>query len=114
MERQVTFAPHGHILTNSGVWSRDGRRIVYDIRSDPAGNVFDGDRIESVDVETGAVRVLYESQNGAKCGVATYSPVADRVVFILGPENPTPDFCYGAARRRGVMVDETNPGVAIP
>jgi hypothetical protein len=114
MERQVTFAPHGHILTNCNVWSRDGRRIVYDVRSDPAGDVFDGDRIETVDVETGEVRVLYESRNGARCGVATYSPVADRVVFILGPERPTADFSYGAARRRGVMVDEDRPGVATP
>jgi WD40 repeat protein len=113
-ERQITFAPHGHILTNAAVWSRDGGRIVYDVRSDPAGEVFDGDRIETVDVETGKVRVLYESSREAKCGVATFSPVADRVVFILGPENPTPDFTYGPARRRGVMVDEARPGVAIP
>jgi hypothetical protein len=113
-ERQVTHAPHGHILTNTAVWSRDGRRIVYDVRSDPAGDVFDGDRIETVDVDTGEVRVLYRSARGAKCGVATFSPTADRVVFILGPEDPTPDFSYGPARRRGVMVDEDRPGVAIP
>ena len=113
-ERQVTHAPHGHILTNAAVWSRDGRRIVYDVRSDPAGDRFDGDCIETVDVETGEVRLFYQSVRGAKCGVATYSPTADRVVFILGPEDPTPDFTYGPARRRGVMVDENRPGVFIP
>jgi dipeptidyl aminopeptidase/acylaminoacyl peptidase len=113
-ERQVTFAPHGHILTNAAVWSRDGRRIVYDVRSDPAGNTFDGDRIETVDVETGEIRLVYQSVRGAKCGVATYSPTADRVVFILGPEDPTPDFTYGPARRRGVMVDEDGAGELIP
>jgi hypothetical protein len=113
MERQITFAPDGHVLTNGNVWSRDGRRIVYDVRSDPAGDVFDGDRIETVDVETGQIRVLYESRNGARCGVATFSPAVDRVVFILGPEHPAADFSYGAARRRGVMVDEDRPGVAI-
>jgi Protein of unknown function (DUF3748)/WD40-like Beta Propeller Repeat len=112
-ERQVTHAPHGHILTNAAVWSRDGRRIVYDVRSDPAGEVFDGDCIETVDVETGEVRVLYQSTHGAKCGVATFSPTADRVVFILGPENPTPEYSYGQARRRGVMVDENRPGELI-
>ena len=84
-ERQVTHASHGHILTNAAVWSRDGRRIVYDVRSDPAGEVFDGDRIETVAVETGEIRVLYQSNHGAKCGVATFSATADRVVFILGP-----------------------------
>ncbi|HEX3149408.1 MAG TPA: DUF3748 domain-containing protein [Gemmataceae bacterium] len=112
-ERQITHAPHGHILTNAAVWSRDGRRVVYDVRSDPAGDVFDGDRIETVNVETGEVRILYQSTRGAKCGVATFSPVADRVVFILGPEDPTPDYCYGPARRRGVTVDEGQPGDLI-
>ncbi|MBO0697214.1 MAG: DUF3748 domain-containing protein, partial [Zavarzinella sp.] len=113
VERQVTHAPHGHILTNVNVWSRDGRRIVYDVRSDPAGDTFDGDRIETVDVETGEVRVTYRSVKGAKCGVATYNPAADQVVFILGPEHPTPDFTYGPARRRGVVVHEDEPGVVI-
>ena len=113
-ERQVTHAPNGHILTNVNVWSRDGRRIVYDVRSDPAGDVFDGGRIETVDVGTGEVRVLYQSARGAKCGVATFSPAADGVVFILGPEEPTPDFTYGPARRRGVLVDEARPGELIP
>jgi Protein of unknown function (DUF3748)/Dipeptidyl peptidase IV (DPP IV) N-terminal region len=113
-ERQVTHGAHGHILTNAAVWSRDSRRIVYDVRSDPAGDVFDGDRIETVHVDSGQVRVLYQSTRGAKCGVATFSPTADRVVFILGPEDSTPDFTYGPARRRGVMVDEDRPGVVIP
>ena len=112
--RQITTAPHGHLLTNVGVWSPDSRRIVYDVRSDAAGDVFDGDRIETVDVETGEVTVLYEATDGAKCGVATYSPVENRVVFILGPDHPTPDFSYGPARRRGVVVDEARPGVYFP
>ena len=68
--QQITTAAHGHILTNIGVWSPDGQRIVYDVRSDPAGERFDGTRIETVDVESGAVRRLYESGNSACCGVA--------------------------------------------
>lgn len=111
-ERQVTFAPHGHLLTNSGVWSTDREWIVYDIRSDPAGSVFDGDRIERVRVETGETEVLYRSRQGACCGVATCSPVDDRVVFIHGPENPTPDWNYAAFHRRGVIVRMSEPGVA--
>src|SRR5262249_8422416 len=71
VEKQLTFRPCGHILTNAGVWSPDGKWVVYDTRSDPAGCVFDGTRIERVHAETGAVRVLYESRNGACCGVAT-------------------------------------------
>lgn len=113
-DRQLTFAPHGHVLTNANAWSPDGRRIVYDVRSDADGSTFDGGRIETVDADTGEVRVLYESRRGACCGVATYHPRADRIVFILGPEHPTPDWAYGPDRRQGVTVDEARPGVAAP
>ena len=110
--RQITDAPHGHILTNSGVWSPDSRWIVYDVRSTPDGATFDGTRIERVEVATGLVEVLYESRNGACCGVVTASPVDDRVAFILGPETPTPEWAYGASRRQGVVVRASRPGVA--
>ena len=110
-ERQVTTAVHGHLLTNAAVWSPDSRWIVYDTRSSPDGSVFDGTRIERVDVESGRVDVLYESRHGACCGVVTASPVDDRVVFILGPEHPTADWQYGPARRQGVVVRAARPGV---
>src|SRR5437763_7486917 len=96
-DRQITTAPHGHILTNIGVWSPDSRRIVYDVRSDPAGERFDGNRIETVDIETGEVRLIYQTKGGACCGVATYHPSEDNIVFIQGPENPTRDWRYGPA-----------------
>jgi hypothetical protein len=111
-EQQITRASHGHLLTNTGVWSPDGEWIVYDIRSDAAGEVFDGTRIEMVHVRTGEVRVLHESRNGAHCGVATFHPREARVVFILGPERPTPDWSYNAYHRQGIVVDVTMPGVA--
>ena len=82
-ERQLTSTSHGHILTNSNIWSPDGQWIVYDTRSDEAGAVFDGARLERVNVETAEVQVLYESRNGAHCGVATCSPVEDRVVCLV-------------------------------
>jgi len=104
-ERQLTSAPHGHILTNDNVWSSDSRWIVYDVRSDPAGAIFDGTRIEAVNVDSGEVRVLYESRDGACCGAASFSPIGDKVVFIHGPENPTPDWQYCAWHRRGVVIN---------
>jgi dipeptidyl aminopeptidase/acylaminoacyl peptidase len=110
--RQVTTAPHGHMLTNTGVWSPDGRWIVYDVRSTADGAVFDGTRIERVEVETGRVELLYESRDGACCGVVTASPVDDRVVFILGPKRPDAEWSYGPARRRGVVVRTSRPGEA--
>ena len=111
-ERQLTHAAHGHILTNTAVWSPDSKWIVYDVRSDAAGDKFDGTRIERVNVETRQVEVLYESKHGARCGVATYSTSRDRVVFIHGPENPNDDWQYTAYHRRGVTVDSDALGVA--
>jgi len=111
-ERPITRGPGGRILTNTGAWSPDGRWIVYDTRSSPSGEAFDGDHIEMVDVQSGEVRILYTSQHGAHCGVATFHPIEPRVVFILGPEHPTPDWTYGLSRRQGVVVDVQRPGVA--
>lgn len=109
MLRQLTDAPYNHILTNANVWSHDGRWIVYDVRSDPAGSLFDGTRIERVNVESGEVEVLYQSRHGACCGVATCSPVDDRVVFMLGPEHPTPDWQYAAWHRQGIVLRTNDP-----
>ena len=112
VERQITRGPGGRILTNIGAWSPDGHWIVYDTRSDPAGDVFDGDRIEMVNVETGEVRMLFAAAQGAHCGVATFHPREPRVIFILGPEHPTADWMYGPAHRQGVWVDVDQPGRA--
>lgn len=109
-EVQVTKKPCGHLLTNVNVWSPDGLWIVYDTRSDPAGTVFDGRTIEIVNIDTGEVRTAYESQRGAFCGVATFHPVQEQVVFIHGPEHPTADWQYGPFHRRGVIVELKQPG----
>src|SRR5207253_11176510 len=112
-EKQLTKNRSGHILTNVAVWSPDSEWIVYDTRSDPAGDVFDGSRVEMVNVNTCAVSVLYQSRDGAHCGVATFNPVLQQVVFILGPEKPTPDWEYGPTHRQGVMVDLATPGEIV-
>jgi len=113
VEKQVTRGPGGHILTNTGVWSPDGEWTVYDTRSDAAGEVFDGARIEMINIRTGEVKVLYEAKNGAHCGAATFHPREPKVIFILGPENPTPDWQYGFAHRQGVIVDVKRLGLAV-
>jgi len=111
-ERQLTFAPHGHVLTNVNVWSPDSCWIVYDVRM--VDSVFDGTRIEQVEVATGKVQTLYETQHGAACGVVTYHPHEPKVVFINGPEHPTAEWSYGMTRRRGAVVDVRRPGEARP
>ena len=87
--------------------------MVYDARSDAEGALFDGDFIEMANVETGEVRRLYQSKNGAHCGVASFDSIHPRAIFILGPENPTPDWEYGAAHRQGVIVEIARPNRAI-
>ncbi len=111
-ERQITKGPGGRLLTNTGVWTRDGRWIIYDTRSAIDGSVFDGVTIERVNIDTGEVQVLYRSKDGASCGVATCSPVADKVAFILGPEHPSPDWQYSACHRQGVLVGLARPLMA--
>ena len=111
IERQITRGPGGRIISNTGVWSPDGRWIAYDTRSDSAGSDFNGRTIEVVNVLTGEVRELYRSQNEAHCGVVTFHPRQGRVVFILGPEHPTPDWQYAMFHRQGVIVDIARPGV---
>ncbi len=113
-EIQLTDQPGGHILTNTNAWSADSEWIVYDTRSDPAGEKFDGRTIEIVNVRTREVREIYRSQNGAHCGVASFSPVANKVAFILGPENSTPDWQYSAAHRQGIVVDLGESARSIP
>jgi hypothetical protein len=112
-EKQITFGNDNHILSNAAVWSPDGEWIVYDVRSDRLGSRFDGTRIERVHIGTGRVEVLYASSNEACCGVATYSPADDKVVFILGPDRTSGNRGYSAFNRRGVIVDTRKPGKTI-
>ncbi len=110
-EQQLTQGKYNLILTNTAIWSHDGNWIYYDVRSDAAGTQFDGQRIERVHAESGEVQVVYRSEKGACCGVVTASSVEDKIVFIHGPENPTPDWTYSFWHRRGVTVQ---PGVGKP
>ncbi len=112
MEKQLTFGPRNCLLTNINVWSPDGQWIVYDVRPDAEGSVFEGRFIEAVSLQ-GESKTLFESNNGAHCGVATWHPKREQVVFIFGPENPTPDWQYGAAHRQGVIVNATRPNEKI-
>src|SRR5262245_54543812 len=114
VDTQITSRASGHILTNINVWSPDGRWIVYDTRSDPAGEIFEGSNIEIVNVETHEVREVFRARNGAHCGVATFSPKDMRLIFIVGPEHPSAEWRYGAWHRQGVVVNLESPQLVIP
>ncbi len=113
IERQITSDANGHILTNLNVFSPDGEWIVYDERSDRDGAKFDSAFIKRVNVKSGAIEPLYQARNGAFVGVVTYNPKKNSVVFIHGPENPTPDWSYAGQHREGTIVDTARPGVAM-
>ncbi len=113
VEAQLTTSPGGHILTNLQVFSPDGQWIVFDERSDAEGAKFDSASIRRVHVTSGKVETLYESRNGAYVGVVTYNPQHDEVVFIHGPENPTPTWSYAGHHRAGMIVRAAQPGVGI-
>ena len=106
----ITHGPGGRILCHASVWSPDSQWLVYDTRSDSAGAVFDGNTIAMVNVMTGEARELYRTENDAHCGVVTFHPRAWKVAFILGPEQPTPDWQYCAWHRQGVIVEVNQPG----
>jgi hypothetical protein len=58
-----------------------------------------------VNVASGKVEVIYQSGDGANCGVVTCSPVEEKIVFIHGPEQPSPEWNYAAYRRRGEIIE---------
>ncbi len=102
--KQITFAPRHHQLTNINTWTPDGQWLVFDVR--PSGASFTGETIERVNVQTGAVEVIYRATEGAHVGVVTVSPVAEKYVFIHGPEHPDAQWHYDFHHRRGVVVEK--------
>jgi hypothetical protein len=111
-ERQLTFDPRGHQLTNINVWTPCSQWLAYDVR--PSGASFTGLSIERVNVTTGQVEVVYRAQHGAHVGVVTVSPDAPaRYAFIHGPEYPDSHWHYDFHHRRGVIVSEPDRELAI-
>mgnify|MGYP002701207948 FL=1 len=109
-DRQLTKAEHGHCLATGGSpWSPDSRWIVFDTRSDAAGEVFDADEIQAVHVPSRKTRTLFQTSNDAVCGEASFSPIANErtIVFVHGPETPTGAWTYAPHRRFGAVVDDS-------
>ncbi|WP_090606031.1 DUF3748 domain-containing protein [Parapedobacter koreensis] len=115
-ELQLTNARQGHTIHNTEVFSKDGRWIVYDTRNDDT-QIGSTGTIAMVNVHTGETRTLYQtvgqSAYGPGVGAATFSPVADRVLFIHGIRNADASRPYGMTRRTGVAIDIDHPGHPI-
>ena len=106
-ETQLTQSPNGHALLNRNIFSPDSNWIVYDVRSQDS--VFDGDRIEKVQVHTKEVITLYKAKNQAKVGAVSYHPFENKAAFIHGPEFPCAAYDYSATHRYGAIIDEAHP-----
>lgn len=115
-EIQLTTTPSGHTIHNTQVFSEDGQWIVYDTRNDDT-QIGSTGSVEMVNVRTGEVRILYETANqteyGPGVGAATFSPTADRVLFIHGIRNADAARPYSMTRRTGVAIDVDRPGMPV-
>ena len=109
---QLTHDPNGHTIHNTECFSPDDQWIVYDGRNFDSLISSTGN-ISIVNVETGKIRELYhtthQTQYGPGVGAATFSPAANRVIFIHGIRNCDKDNPYDFTRRTGVAIDVTKP-----
>lgn len=111
-EKQVTYTPCNHQLTNVNVWTPDSQWLVYDVR--PSGASFTGQTIERVNIETCEVEVVYQAEPESFVGVVTVSPTEPvRYVFIHSPEKPDAEWHYDFHHRRGVIVTEPDRAKAV-
>jgi hypothetical protein len=118
--RQLTCSPLNHNLDNNDNFSRDDRYLCFDTRETLERGNGSSASILKVDVHTGAESIVYAPKPvlldpvNAAPGViaASFSPVADEVVFIHGPlvsETPKLGF-YGKTNRRGAVAPADSTG----
>ncbi len=111
-EMQLTNDSYGHFLNSTQVFSPDDEWIVYDTRNVDDGIGITGS-IEMVNAKTGEIKPLYRTQNqtayGPGVGAATFSPVAQTVLFIHGIRNASQDKPYGFTRRTGIAIRTDRP-----
>jgi hypothetical protein len=116
-ERQITSdLSKNHDLDNNDNFSPDGKWLVYDTRNEKTA-IAGCSSIERVNIETGKTEVLYNIPDnhdyGPGAGAVSYHPIENKVIFIHGLPDCSPDNPYQQWRRTGVIVDADRPGVAI-
>ncbi len=109
---QLTSDQAGHTIHNTECFSPDDQWIVYDGRNNDTMISSTGN-VSMVNIKSGEIRELYQTKNqtdyGPGVGAATFSPVANRVIFIHGIRNADRHYPYGSARRTGVAIDIAKP-----
>lgn len=113
---QLSFNQIGHTLNTAQVFSPDGKWVVFDCRNSD-GEIKTNGSIGIIDILTGEERIIYTAPNqtvdGPGVGAASFSPIANRVIFIHGLQNASAEKPYDFTRRTGVAVDIENPQVPI-
>lgn len=111
-EIQLTHDASGHCLNATQCFSPDDQWIVYDGRNHDT-QIGSTGTIAMVHTVTGEIRTLYQvpgqTAYGPGVGAATFSPVADRVLFIHGIRNAGEENPYAITRRTGVAIDIAHP-----
>lgn len=105
--QQLTFSNTGHTLHHNNVFSSDGKYLVFDGRNDET-KIGETSFIGLLNLETGEESIVYKCANstiyGPGVGAASFSPVADLVIFIHGLEDATKEKPYAVSRRTGMLV----------
>lgn len=109
---QLTYGNGGHTIHNSQCFSPDDQWIVFDTRNNDTMIATTGN-ISMVNTQTRTICELYrtnhQTQYGPGVGAATFSPVANSVLFIQGVRNSNENNPYGFTRRTGVAIDISKP-----
>jgi dipeptidyl aminopeptidase/acylaminoacyl peptidase len=105
-----------HDLDNNDNFSPDGKWLVYDTRNEKTA-IAGCSSIERVNIETGKTEVLYSIPDnhdyGPGAGAVSYHPFENKVIFIHGLPDCSPENHYQQWRRTGVIVDADRPGIGI-
>ena len=113
---QLTSGAYGHMLNSNQAFSKDGQWLVYDTRNDDT-KIGGTGGIEMVNIGSGEIRQLYQTKNqseyGPGVGAASFSPVADQVIFIHGIRNADEKRPYSFTRRTGVCIAIDDPQVPV-
>ncbi len=117
-ERQITFSPKNHELDNNDNFSADGKFLCYDTRETLGPGIDFSRSVEKVELATGKETVLHAppfSQTGQAApgvGAASFSPIADKVIFIHGPllEEVARRGLYAKTNRTGAEVSADGKG----
>lgn len=112
----LTHSARGHMLHHNGIFSKDGKWVVFDGRNDDT-KIGETATIGVVHVETGEEQLIYQTQGqtqyGPGVGAVSFSPSTDRVIFIHGLPDANATKPYAIPRRTGMLVDLAKPGKAF-